>query len=96
MLIAFGVVCFAALGIGLSGLVRSAEGSSAVVNLIVLPMAFLTGAFGPTQFMPVPLSFDAVETTGLSDITPRFSFAYDLTGRQADLEFEIVETEVEE
>lgn len=52
VLIAFGVVCFAALGVGLSGLVRSAEGSSAVVNLIVLPMAFLTGAFGPTQHYP--------------------------------------------
>ena len=47
-----GVVCFAALGVGLSGLVRSAEGSSAVVNLIVLPMAFLTGAFGPTSHYP--------------------------------------------
>jgi ABC-2 type transport system permease protein len=52
LLIAIGVVCFAALGVGLSGLVRSAEGSSAVVNLIVLPMAFLTGAFGPTQHYP--------------------------------------------
>jgi ABC-2 type transport system permease protein len=50
--VVIGVVCFAALGIGLSGLVRSAEGSSAVVNLIVLPMAFLTGAFGPTNHYP--------------------------------------------
>jgi ABC-2 type transport system permease protein len=52
VVIVLGVVCFAALGIGLSGLVRSAEGSSAVVNLIVLPMAFLTGAFGPTNHYP--------------------------------------------
>jgi ABC-2 type transport system permease protein len=52
LVIVLGVVCFAALGIGLSGLVRSAEGSSAVVNLIVLPMAFLTGAFGPTGHYP--------------------------------------------
>ena len=29
-----------------------AEGSSAVVNLIVLPMSFLTGAFGPTRHYP--------------------------------------------
>jgi ABC-2 type transport system permease protein len=50
--IVLGVACFAALGVGLSGLVRSAEGSSAVINLIVLPMAFLTGAFGPTQHYP--------------------------------------------
>ena len=50
--VVIGVICFAALGVGLSGLVRSAEGSSAVVNLIVLPMAFLTGAFGPTNHYP--------------------------------------------
>ena len=52
VMIVIGGVCFAALGIGLSGMVRSAEGSSAVVNLIILPMAFLTGAFGPTQHYP--------------------------------------------
>jgi ABC-2 type transport system permease protein len=52
LLVVIGGVCFAALGVGLSGLVRSAEGSSAVVNLIVLPMAFLTGAFGPTRHYP--------------------------------------------
>jgi ABC-2 type transport system permease protein len=52
LVVVIGVVCFAALGVGLSGLVRSAEGSSAVVNLIVLPMAFLTGAFGPTGHYP--------------------------------------------
>ena len=34
------------------GFIRSAEGSSAVVNLIVLPMAFLSGAFGPTLHYP--------------------------------------------
>ena len=47
-----GAVCFAAMGVGLSGLIRSAEGSSAVVNVIVLPMAFLTGAFGSTRHYP--------------------------------------------
>jgi len=52
LLIVLGAICFAAMGVGLSGLVRSAEGSSAVVNLIVLPMAFLTGAFGPTRHYP--------------------------------------------
>ena len=50
--VVLGVASFATLGVGLSGLVRSAEGSSAVVNLIVLPMAFVTGAFGPTQHFP--------------------------------------------
>ena len=55
VIVVLGVACFAALGVGLSGLVRSAEGSSAVVNLIVLPSAFLTGAFGPTQHYPTVL-----------------------------------------
>ena len=31
---------------------RSGEGSSAVVNFILLPMAFLTGSFGPTRHYP--------------------------------------------
>jgi ABC-2 type transport system permease protein len=52
LIVVLGVTCFAALGVGLSGIVRSAEGSSAVVNLIVLPAAFLSGAFGPTQHYP--------------------------------------------
>ena len=51
-LVVIGGICFAAMGVGLSGLIRSAEGSSAIVNLIVLPMAFLTGAFGPTDSYP--------------------------------------------
>lgn len=50
--VVIGVGCFAAMGVGLTGFIRSAEGSSAVVNLIVLPMAFITGAFGPTQHYP--------------------------------------------
>jgi len=52
LLVVLGSLCFAAMGVGLSGLIRSGEGSSAVVNLIVLPMAFLTGAFGPTEHYP--------------------------------------------
>lgn len=52
VVVVLGAICFAAMGIGLSGLIRSGEGSSAVVNLIVLPMSFLTGAFGPTHHYP--------------------------------------------
>ncbi|HSX22633.1 MAG TPA: ABC transporter permease, partial [Gaiellaceae bacterium] len=52
IVVVLGAICFAAMGIGLSGLIRSGEGSSAVVNLIVLPMSFLTGAFGPTHHYP--------------------------------------------
>ena len=35
-----------------AALIRSAEGASAVVNLIVLPMAFLSGSFGPRAAIP--------------------------------------------
>jgi ABC-2 type transport system permease protein len=40
-----GAVAFAAMGIGLTSVIRSAEGSSAVVNAIYLPMLFISGAF---------------------------------------------------
>ncbi len=47
-----GVACFAGLGFAATALIRSSEGASAVVNLIVLPMAFLSGSFGPTRRYP--------------------------------------------
>jgi ABC-2 type transport system permease protein len=47
-----GAAAFAALGVAIAGLIRSAEGSSAVVNTIVLPMAFISGSFGPTRHYP--------------------------------------------
>ncbi|MDQ3893696.1 MAG: ABC transporter permease [Actinomycetota bacterium] len=47
-----GAASFSALGIGLAGLVRSAEGSSAVVNAIYLPMAFLSGSFFSPHSFP--------------------------------------------
>ena len=50
--LAFGAAAMAALGVGVAGLIRSAEGASAVVNVIVLPMSFLSGAFGPTRNLP--------------------------------------------
>jgi ABC-2 type transport system permease protein len=49
---AIGVAVFAALGVASASLIRSSEGSSAVVNFILLPMAFLTGSFGPTRHYP--------------------------------------------
>ena len=52
LLLALGAACFAALGLAISGLIRSLEGSSAVVNVILLPMAFLSGSFGPTRHYP--------------------------------------------
>ena len=50
--VVIGAAVFAALGTATAAVIRSAEGSSAVVNFILLPMAFLTGSFGPTRHYP--------------------------------------------
>jgi ABC-2 type transport system permease protein len=47
-----GAAAFAAMGLGITSLLRSAEGSSAAVNVILLPMAFLSGGFGPAAHYP--------------------------------------------
>ncbi|MDX6513236.1 MAG: type transport system permease protein, partial [Gaiellaceae bacterium] len=52
LVIVLGSLVFAALGVATAGLIRSGEGSSAVVNFVLLPMAFLTGSFGPTHRYP--------------------------------------------
>ena len=46
-----GAVSFAGLGLQ-AALIRSAEAVAAVVNVIVLPMSFLSGAFGETDNLP--------------------------------------------
>ncbi|HVS84289.1 MAG TPA: ABC transporter permease [Gaiellaceae bacterium] len=53
--VVLGAACFAALGVAISSVIRSGDGSSAVVNFILLPMAFLTGSFGPTRHYPAVL-----------------------------------------
>ncbi len=53
--VVLGVACFAGLGLAAASLIRSAEGVSAVVNVVILPMAFLSGSFGPTQDFPTVL-----------------------------------------
>jgi ABC-2 type transport system permease protein len=50
--LALGAAAFAGLGLAITGFVRSLEGSSAVLNVIVLPMAFLSGSFGATRHYP--------------------------------------------
>lgn len=50
--LALGAGAFAGLGLAITGFIRSLEGSSAVVNLIVLPVAFLSGPFGSTRSYP--------------------------------------------
>jgi ABC-2 type transport system permease protein len=52
-LVVFGAVSFTGLGLGLASLIRSAEGASAVVNVILLPMAFLSGSFGVRDYPAV-------------------------------------------
>lgn len=47
-----GTASFAALGLAATGLVRSGEGSSAVITAIYLPMTFVSGAFFSTETMP--------------------------------------------
>ncbi len=47
-----GVGAFAALGVALTTVIRSAEGASAVVNAVYLPMAFLAGSFWTPQAYP--------------------------------------------
>ena len=50
--ILLGAAAFAALGLAVTTVVRTAEGSSAVVNAIYLPMAFISGVFFSTAEMP--------------------------------------------
>jgi len=47
-----GAISFCGLGIGLTALIRSAEGASAVVNAIYLPTSFLAGAFFSPHHFP--------------------------------------------
>jgi ABC-2 type transport system permease protein len=53
--VVLGAAVFATLGTAVASVIRSGEGSSAVVNFILLPMAFLTGSFGPTRHYPAAL-----------------------------------------
>jgi ABC-2 type transport system permease protein len=47
-----GALAFAAMGLGLTVVVRSAEGSSAAVNAIYLPMSFISGSFFSPHSFP--------------------------------------------
>ena len=69
--ILLGVACFAGLGVGAAALIRSAEGVSAAVNVVILPMAFLSGSFGPTNEFPAVLQAiaDVLPLTYFLDIT---------------------------
>jgi ABC-2 type transport system permease protein len=47
-----GAAAFAALGLGMTTVVRSAEGASATVNAVYLPMAFIAGSFFSPHSFP--------------------------------------------
>ena len=61
--LALGAAAFAGLGLAIAALIRSGEAIAAVVNVIVLPMSFLSGSFGPADDLPAPLD-------ALRDILP--------------------------
>jgi ABC-2 type transport system permease protein len=52
LVVLLGAASFAALGIGLTALIKSAEGSSAVVNALYLPLSFISGAFFAADTFP--------------------------------------------
>lgn len=52
LVLLLGAGSFAALGVGLTALIRSAEGSSAVVNALYLPVSFISGAFFSEDTFP--------------------------------------------
>ena len=51
-LILVGTLAFLAIGLITGAVAKTAEGASAVANLITLPMAFLSGAFFPIDLAP--------------------------------------------
>ena len=48
----FGAACFSALGLAITGVIRTAEGSSALVNAIYLPLVFISGVFFSVDSLP--------------------------------------------
>jgi ABC-2 type transport system permease protein len=58
-----GALAFCGLGIGVTALIKSAEGASAVVNAIYLPAAFIAGAFFSPHHFPSVLR-------ALADVLP--------------------------
>lgn len=70
--ILFGSLSFAVLGVGVSGLVRRAEGASAVITALYLPLSFVSGAFFSRQHFPVWLK-------DVADVLP-LTYFIDLVG----------------
>jgi ABC-2 type transport system permease protein len=62
-----GAGTFASLGLAITALVRSAEGSSAVVNIVYLPMAIISGTFFSPKSYPAFL-------TAIAEVLPLTHF----------------------
>jgi ABC-2 type transport system permease protein len=75
--VVLGAAVFAALGLAAAALIRSADGAAAVVNVIVLPMTFLSGGFGPTRDFPQFLQT-------IADVLPLTYFVRIVTGIAVD------------
>jgi ABC-2 type transport system permease protein len=58
-----GAATFAALGLAITSVVRSSEGSSAVINMVYLPMAIISGTFFSPHAYPAFLR-------GIADVLP--------------------------
>jgi ABC-2 type transport system permease protein len=71
--VVLGAAAFAGLGLAAAALIRSADGAAAVVNVIVLPMTFLSGGFGPTRHFPEFLR-------AIADVLPLTYFVRIVTG----------------
>lgn len=71
LVLTVGAVAFGGLGFGLAAVIRSSEAVAAVVNVVVLPMSFLSGAFGSTEGYPPFLQ-------AVSDVLP-LTYFLDLT-----------------
>ena len=56
VVLVLGAATFAAMGLGVTALVRSSEGSSAVINAVYLPMAIISGTFFSPKGYPGFLS----------------------------------------
>ena len=46
---------FASMGLAAAAVIRSGEGASPIVNIVILPMAFLSGSFGDPDEYPAAL-----------------------------------------
>jgi ABC-2 type transport system permease protein len=53
--LALAAAAFAAVGLAAAAVIRSSEGASPIVNIVILPMAFLSGSFGDPDEYPAAL-----------------------------------------